>query len=76
MWMLVACVLPLITHVLDSHIWGSILQEIYQSFKINLEDIPQISKENLKDVNMWPVGLGNTRISTGYAHNSSLDIVL
>ena len=28
---------------------------------------PQIDKENPKDVTMSPVGLGHTRISTGYA---------
>ena len=28
--------------------------------------IPQFNKEKLKDVNMQPVGLANTRISTDY----------
>ena len=35
-----------------------------------LEDMHQIHKEELKDVNMKPVGLGNTRISIEYVLKS------
>ena len=36
----------------------------------------QENDEELKDVNMWPVGLGNTRISIDYALKGTLDIAL
>jgi hypothetical protein len=42
----------------------------YPSFWRNLENIPQINEENLKDVNMPPLGLVNTKISTNYVQNS------
>ena len=45
-------------------------EENYGLFSRNLENIPQISEEKLKDVNEWPVGLGNTAISTDYAQKS------
>ena len=50
--------------------WSSRLQENYPSFERNLWNIPQFSKEEPKDVNMWLVGLGNTRMSTDYAQKS------
>jgi hypothetical protein len=37
---------------------------------IILEDFVErasIDKDNPKDVNMWPIDIGNTRISTDYA---------
>jgi hypothetical protein len=40
-----------------------------RSFQKNLKNIPQFKKGNPKDVNMQPVGLANTRISTNYAQN-------
>lgn len=41
---------------------------ITDPIKKNLENIPQFNKENPRDVNMSPVGLGNTtRISTNHA---------
>ena len=36
---------------------------------------PQFNKGKPEDVNMQPVGLGNTRISTGYAQNSPWSLV-
>jgi hypothetical protein len=32
--------------------------------------MPQINKEKPKDHNMWPVGLGSTRILINYAQKS------
>jgi hypothetical protein len=40
------------------------------SYWRNLWNVPQISKENLKDHHMSPVGVGNTRISTDCAQKS------
>lgn len=41
------------------------LQEYYQSFQRNIENTHRINKEaKSKDVNMYPVELGNTRILT------------
>ena len=36
---------------------------------MNLDNIPQFSKEKVKDVNMKLVCLGNTRILIDYAQN-------
>ena len=47
--------------------WSSKAQEDYLSFSGNLENIPQLNKEEPKDVNMEPVGVRNTRISTDYS---------
>ena len=33
--------------------------------------MPQINRKKPKDVNMYPIGLGNTRISTKYAQKPS-----
>ena len=41
-----------------------ILEEIHRIIKEN-----QINKGKPEVVNMWPVGLANTRISTAYAKN-------
>jgi len=45
--------------------------ENYRSLKKDLENVLQINIEKPKDVNMLPVGLKNTRISTNYAQKSS-----
>jgi hypothetical protein len=46
------------------------LQKCCGSLHRNLENIPQINGgKKLKDVNLYPVGLGNSRISTNYAQN-------
>ena len=37
---------------------------------MNLETFLHIDKDNPKDVNMEPIGLENTRISTDYAQKS------
>ena len=50
--------------------WGELL--------INLEEcmeMPQINIVKSKDVNMWPVRLANTRISTDYAQKSSWSLI-
>lgn len=36
---------------------------------MNLENRPQVNKEQPKDVNMYLHGLGNASISTDYAQN-------
>ena len=41
---------------ITDHLWGTY-------------NIPKFSKEKPEDVNRLPVGLANTRISTGYAKN-------
>ena len=52
--------------------WSSRIQEIYWSFVEEFREyISQIHREKPKDVNMWSVGLGNTRTSTDYANISS-----
>ena len=55
--------------------WSSRLQENYWSFKENLQNIPQIHRGKAEDVNVKPVGLANTRISTGYAQKSPRGLV-
>ena len=46
--------------------WSSRLLENYPSYWWNLENMPQINKEQPKDVNMYLVGLANTRILTDH----------
>ena len=46
------------------------VQDNYQSFKTKLENLPQIDKDKLKDVNMQPVRHGYMRILTDYAQKS------
>ena len=55
--------------------WSSRLQVNYWSFWRNLWNIPQITIEKTKDVNMKLVGLANTRISTDYARKSPWSLV-
>ena len=48
---------------------SSRLREYYRSLYRDLENIPQINKENPKDVNVNWLWLGNTRVSIDYAQN-------
>jgi hypothetical protein len=50
-------------------------RKITDHFERNLENIPQMCKENVKDVSMSPAGLGNARMSTDYAQKSPPTLV-
>jgi hypothetical protein len=57
-----------------SWVWGITnwrQENYYWPFSRILENMPQINTGEPKDVSMWLVGLGNTKISTNYTPKSS-----